>query len=141
MPGDLCTAPRIISLSPFTLATDVTVATHGASGLWLRTRIGAGGTAAAYGSMENKPFYTKIPYFYFLHFFAIILKLLIKLYLKFSYLNTFPFIYRLLAHKTLHIFNTIHLLYVKILPLICTPCTSFLTKYYFPLNTAFNLLL
>ena len=34
MPGDLCTAPRIISLSPLSLATDVTDATLGASGLW-----------------------------------------------------------------------------------------------------------
>ena len=45
MPGDLCTAPRIISLSPLSLATDVTDATLGASGLWLGTRTGAGGTA------------------------------------------------------------------------------------------------
>ena len=45
MPGDLCTAPRIISLSPLPLATDVTDATIGASGLWLGTRTGAGGTA------------------------------------------------------------------------------------------------
>ena len=44
MPGDLCTAPRIISLSPLTLRTDVTDATLGASGLWLGTRTGAGGT-------------------------------------------------------------------------------------------------
>ena len=40
MPGDLRTAPRIISLSPLSLATDVT----DASGLWLGTRTGAGGT-------------------------------------------------------------------------------------------------
>ena len=33
--GDLCTAPRIMSLSPLSLATDVTGATLGASGLWL----------------------------------------------------------------------------------------------------------
>ena len=45
MPGDLCTAPRIISLSPLSLGTDVTDATLGASGLWLGTRTGAGGTA------------------------------------------------------------------------------------------------
>ena len=45
MPGDLCTAARIILLSPLSLATDVTDATLGASGLWLRTRTGAGGTA------------------------------------------------------------------------------------------------
>ena len=41
MPGDLCTAPRIILLSPLSLATDVTL---GESGLWLGTRTGAGGT-------------------------------------------------------------------------------------------------
>ena len=45
MPGYQCTAPRIISLSPLSLATDVTEATLGASGLWLGTRTGAGGTA------------------------------------------------------------------------------------------------
>ena len=45
MSGDLCTAPRIISLSPLSLANDVTDATLGASGLWLGTRTGAGGTA------------------------------------------------------------------------------------------------
>ena len=45
MPGDLCTASRIISLSLLSLATDVTGATLGASGLWLGTRTGAGGTA------------------------------------------------------------------------------------------------
>ena len=45
MPGDLRTAPRIISLSPLSLATDVTDATLGASDLWLGTRTGAGGTA------------------------------------------------------------------------------------------------
>ena len=45
MPGDLCTAPRIISLSPLSLATDLTDETLGASGLWLGTRTGAGGTA------------------------------------------------------------------------------------------------
>ena len=63
MPGDLCTAPRIISLSPLSLATDVTDATLGASGLWLGTRTGAGGTAkltesfflaTAHGSMDNR---------------------------------------------------------------------------------------
>ena len=42
---DLCTAPRIISLSPLSLATLATDATLGASGLWLGTRTGAGGTA------------------------------------------------------------------------------------------------
>ena len=45
MPGDLYTAPRIISLSHLSLATDVTDSTLGASGLWLGTRTGAGGTA------------------------------------------------------------------------------------------------
>ena len=35
----------IISLSPLSLATDVTDATLGASGLWLGTRTEAGGTA------------------------------------------------------------------------------------------------
>ena len=45
MPGGLCTAPRIISLSPLSLATDVTSATLGASDLWLGERAGAGGTA------------------------------------------------------------------------------------------------
>ena len=38
MSGDLGTAPRIISLSPLSLATDVIDATLGASGLWLGTR-------------------------------------------------------------------------------------------------------
>ena len=42
---DLCTAPRIISLSPLSLASDVTDATLGASGLWLGTRTGPGGIA------------------------------------------------------------------------------------------------
>ena len=45
MPGDLCTVPGIISLSPLSLATDVTDAALGTSGLWLGTRTGAGGTA------------------------------------------------------------------------------------------------
>ena len=45
MPGDLYTTPGIISLSPLSLATDVTDATLGASGLWLGTRTGAGGAA------------------------------------------------------------------------------------------------
>ena len=60
MPGDLCTVPRIISLSPLSLATDATL---GAGGLWLGTLTGAGGTAtltesfvlaAAHGSMDNR---------------------------------------------------------------------------------------
>ena len=57
MPGDLCTAPRIISLSSLSLATDVTDATLEASGLWLETRTGAGGTvtlAAAHGCMDSR---------------------------------------------------------------------------------------
>ena len=45
MPGDLYTAPRIISLWPLSLATNVTDATLGASGLWLGTQTGADGTA------------------------------------------------------------------------------------------------
>ena len=45
MPGDLYTAPRIISLSSLSLATDVTDATLVASGLWLGTRTEARGTA------------------------------------------------------------------------------------------------
>ena len=45
MPGDLCTAPRIISLSPLSLATGVTDTTLGANGLWLGTRTGTGGPA------------------------------------------------------------------------------------------------
>ena len=43
LPGDMCTAPRIISLSPFSLATGLTDATLGASGLWIGTRTGVGG--------------------------------------------------------------------------------------------------
>ena len=45
MPGYLFTAPRIISLSPLSLATNVTDAELGANGLWLGTRTGAGATA------------------------------------------------------------------------------------------------
>ena len=45
MPGDLYTAPRIVSLSLLSLVTDVTDATLGVSGLWLGTLTGAGGTA------------------------------------------------------------------------------------------------
>ena len=44
-PGDMCTALGIISLSPLSLATGVTDATFGASGIWLGTRIGVSGTA------------------------------------------------------------------------------------------------
>ena len=63
--GDLCTAPRMISLSPLSLASDVTDTTLGASGLWLGTQTGAGGTATltkfffflavAHGSIYNRP--------------------------------------------------------------------------------------
>ena len=45
MPGDLYTAPGVISLSPLSLATDVIDVTLEAKGLWLGTRTGAGGTA------------------------------------------------------------------------------------------------
>ena len=44
MLGDLCTAPRIISLSPLSLATDVTDAILWAIGLWPGIRTGAGDT-------------------------------------------------------------------------------------------------
>ena len=44
MPEDLCTTPRIISLSSLSLATDMTDATLGASSLGLGTQIGAGST-------------------------------------------------------------------------------------------------
>ena len=62
MPGDLCTAPGIISLSPLPLAMDVTDLTLGASGLWTGTRTVAGGAAtlvyaflaAAHGSMDSR---------------------------------------------------------------------------------------
>ena len=52
MPGDQCTAPKIISLSLFSLATDVTDATLGASGIWLGTRTGAGGTTYHHTSLK-----------------------------------------------------------------------------------------
>ena len=56
MPGELCTAPRIISLSPLSLATDITEATHGTSSIWLRTRTGAGGNAIlAYSFFGRSP--------------------------------------------------------------------------------------
>ena len=42
--GDLCTASSTISLSPLSLAEDVTDATFGASGLWLGTQTGSSGT-------------------------------------------------------------------------------------------------
>ena len=40
----MITAPRIISLSPLSLATDMTDVTLEPSGNWLGTRTGAGGT-------------------------------------------------------------------------------------------------
>ena len=45
MPGDLCTAAGIISLSSLSLV-DVTDATLGASGQWLGTRTGGTATLA-----------------------------------------------------------------------------------------------
>ena len=45
LPGDLCTASGIISLSPLSLAIDVTDATLGTSDLQLGTRTGPGGIA------------------------------------------------------------------------------------------------
>ena len=45
MPGDMHTASGITSLSPLALAVDVTDMTLGASGLWLGTRTGDGGSA------------------------------------------------------------------------------------------------
>ena len=45
MPGDLYTAPRTISLSPLSLATDLTDVTLGTSGFWLGARTGVSGTA------------------------------------------------------------------------------------------------
>ena len=44
-------------LSPLSLATDVTDATLGASGLWLGTQTGAGGTATL-----NKSFFGRSPW-------------------------------------------------------------------------------
>ena len=45
MPGDLCTTPGIIALSPLSLATDVTDVTLGASSPWLEIWTRAGGSA------------------------------------------------------------------------------------------------
>ena len=45
MPGDLGTAPVIISLSPLSLATDVTDVTLGEYGLWLGAQTAVSGTA------------------------------------------------------------------------------------------------
>jgi hypothetical protein len=59
MLGDLCTAPRIISLSPLSLATDLTDATLGASGLLLGTRTGAGGLATL-----TESFFDRSPWFH-----------------------------------------------------------------------------
>ena len=44
MPGNLCTAPGMISLSATSLEIDVTDVTLGASDLWLETRTGVVGT-------------------------------------------------------------------------------------------------
>ena len=41
MPGDICTVSGCISLSPLSLATNMTL---GANGLWLGTQTGVGGT-------------------------------------------------------------------------------------------------
>jgi hypothetical protein len=46
-----------MSLSPLLLATDVTDATLGASGLWLETQKGAGGTATL-----TKSFFGRSPW-------------------------------------------------------------------------------
>jgi hypothetical protein len=54
MPGDLCTAPWIISLSPLSLVTNATL---WASGLWLGTRTGAGATATL-----TESFFGRIPW-------------------------------------------------------------------------------
>ena len=54
MAGDLCTAPRIISLFTLSLVTDLTDETLGVSGLWLGTRTGAGGTATLTGSFFGR---------------------------------------------------------------------------------------
>ena len=45
MPGNLCTALRIILLSPYHLTIDLTDVTFGVSDHWLGTRTGAGGIA------------------------------------------------------------------------------------------------
>ena len=57
MPGNLCIVPGIISVSPLLFVTDVTDATLGASGLWLGTRTGAGGTAT-----RAKSFFGRSPW-------------------------------------------------------------------------------
>ena len=44
MPGDIFTASGTISLSTLSLVTDVSDGTLEASGVWLGTRTGAGGT-------------------------------------------------------------------------------------------------
>ena len=59
MPKDLCAAPGIISLSPFSLATDVTDIALGAVGLWLGIRTGAGGTVTL-----TESFYGRSPWLY-----------------------------------------------------------------------------
>jgi hypothetical protein len=45
MPGHLCTAPVSFHYNPYHWSTDVADVTLGASGLWLGTRTGTGGTA------------------------------------------------------------------------------------------------
>ena len=45
IPGDLCTATWIISSLSLSLMTEMTDVTFGASGIWLGTWTGAGGTA------------------------------------------------------------------------------------------------
>ena len=52
--GDLFTAPSIISVSPLSLATDVTDATLGANVLWLEARAGAGGIATLASSFFGR---------------------------------------------------------------------------------------
>ena len=54
MPGDLGIAPGIISLSSLSLATDVTDATLGASGLRLGIRTGAGDTTTLTESLFGR---------------------------------------------------------------------------------------
>ena len=66
-------SPRIISFSSLSLATEVTDATLGTSGLWLGTRTGAvvpqhqlkAFLAVAHGSMENRP--NSGPYLFNIH--------------------------------------------------------------------------
>ena len=57
MTGDLSTAPRIITLSPLSLATDVTDVTLKASGLCLGTQTGVGSTTTL-----TKSFFGRSPW-------------------------------------------------------------------------------